>query len=397
MADDKQTERASDPRRSRKTLPNRTISPTSRSPMPTRPTPPCEARPPRRGSRSRSRSRRNGTRKRTAGCRPRCQRGEGARTGDERADRGLRHHRQRLHRRAGLARRLDRLALPAALRFGIGLRRAARRAEARPLAAGAGRTRTRGARAPIAAKPASSKPGSRPRKASPRSSISCRSPAGEDQVDLIRLVRGDKGRVRMHTEIVLRFDYGRGIPWVRAHLGGPSAVAGPNAVQFVTPVPLHGTKDLTTRRRVHGPGRRNRAVHDELVSLAPSRLPLSRPARPSARNRERVVRLVEPLHAEGAVARGDRALADHAEDADLSADRRHRRGGDDLAAGSARRRAQLGLPLLLDPRCDADPVRAAQLRLSRPRRAPGASGCCAPSPAIRRRCRSCTASPASAG
>jgi GH15 family glucan-1,4-alpha-glucosidase len=69
----------------------------------------------------------------------------------------------------------------------------------------------------------------------------------EDQIDLIRIVRGDKGRVRMHTDIVLRFNYGRGIPWVRAHLGGPSAVAGPNAVQFVTPVPLHGTKDLTTR------------------------------------------------------------------------------------------------------------------------------------------------------
>ena len=31
------------------------------------------------------------------------------------------------------------------------------------------------------------------------------------------------------------------------------------------------------------------------------------------------------------------------------------------------------------------------------RRAPGASGCCARSPAARRRCRSCTASPASGG
>ena len=57
---------------------------------------------------------------------------------DEHADRGLRHHRQRLHRRAGVARRLDRLAVPAALRFGIGVRRAARRAEARALAARAG-------------------------------------------------------------------------------------------------------------------------------------------------------------------------------------------------------------------------------------------------------------------
>ena len=51
----------------------------------------------------------------------------------------------------------------------------------------------------------------------------------EDQLELIRLVRGDKGCVRMRTEIVLRFDYGRGIPWVRARMGGPNAVAGPNA------------------------------------------------------------------------------------------------------------------------------------------------------------------------
>ena len=61
---------------------------------------------------------------------------------------------------------------------------------------------------------------------------------GEDQVDLIRLVYGEKGRVRMRTEIVLRFDYGRSIPWVRQHLGGPVAIAGPNAIQFITPVAM---------------------------------------------------------------------------------------------------------------------------------------------------------------
>ena len=69
---------------------------------------------------------------------------------------------------------------------------------------------------------------------------------GEDQVDLIRLVSGEKGRVRMRTEIVLRFDYAQSTPWVRGHLGGPLAVAGPNAVQFVSPVVLRGTPDLTT-------------------------------------------------------------------------------------------------------------------------------------------------------
>ena len=69
---------------------------------------------------------------------------------------------------------------------------------------------------------------------------------GENQVDLIRLVRGDRGRLAMRTEIVLRFDYGRGIPWVRQHLGGPIAVAGPNAIQFISPVRLRGTPELTT-------------------------------------------------------------------------------------------------------------------------------------------------------
>jgi GH15 family glucan-1,4-alpha-glucosidase len=69
---------------------------------------------------------------------------------------------------------------------------------------------------------------------------------GESQIDVVRLVRGDEGRVRMRTEIILRFEYGHSIPWVRSHLGGPIAVAGPNAVQFITPVQLRGTPELTT-------------------------------------------------------------------------------------------------------------------------------------------------------
>ncbi|MBV9825384.1 MAG: glycoside hydrolase family 15 protein [Alphaproteobacteria bacterium] len=69
---------------------------------------------------------------------------------------------------------------------------------------------------------------------------------GEDQVDIIRIVRGDEGTVAMHTDIVMRFDYGRGIPWVRHHFGGPRAIAGPHAVQFTTPVPLDGTPQMHT-------------------------------------------------------------------------------------------------------------------------------------------------------
>ena len=75
----------------------------------------------------------------------------------------------------------------------------------------------------------------------------------EEQIDLIRLVRGDKGRVPMRTELIMRFDHGRGIPWVRQHFGGPQAVAGPNALQFITSVELRGTPDSTIARRRHPP------------------------------------------------------------------------------------------------------------------------------------------------
>jgi GH15 family glucan-1,4-alpha-glucosidase len=64
--------------------------------------------------------------------------------------------------------------------------------------------------------------------------------------DIVRLVRGDRGRVRFHTELVLRFDYGRTVPWVnRLSDGTYRAIAGPDMVVVDTPVPLHG-KDLTT-------------------------------------------------------------------------------------------------------------------------------------------------------
>jgi GH15 family glucan-1,4-alpha-glucosidase len=64
--------------------------------------------------------------------------------------------------------------------------------------------------------------------------------------DIVRIVRGERGRVRMRTELVLRFDYGRSIPWVNhLHDGTFRAIAGPDMVLLYTPVPLCG-RDLTT-------------------------------------------------------------------------------------------------------------------------------------------------------
>src|SRR6476660_1459249 len=64
--------------------------------------------------------------------------------------------------------------------------------------------------------------------------------------DIVRLVRGERGRLRLRTELVLRFDYGRTIPWVtRTGEGALRAIAGPDMVLLHTPVPLEG-RNLTT-------------------------------------------------------------------------------------------------------------------------------------------------------
>jgi GH15 family glucan-1,4-alpha-glucosidase len=69
-------------------------------------------------------------------------------------------------------------------------------------------------------------------------------PRGENP-DLIRIVEGIRGEVAMQMELIIRFDYGRTIPWVRTAHGGLEAIAGPNGLILRTPVKTEG-KDLTT-------------------------------------------------------------------------------------------------------------------------------------------------------
>src|SRR5271163_4196545 len=66
-----------------------------------------------------------------------------------------------------------------------------------------------------------------------------------EQVDVIRIVKGIRGRVRMRTEMIFRFDYGRTLPWVRRREYGISAVSGPSAIALRTSIPLR-SEDYTT-------------------------------------------------------------------------------------------------------------------------------------------------------
>jgi GH15 family glucan-1,4-alpha-glucosidase len=58
--------------------------------------------------------------------------------------------------------------------------------------------------------------------------------------DIVRIVEGLRGEVEMSSELVIRFDYGSTIPWVRRIEDGRIAVAGPDGLCFRTPVENRG-------------------------------------------------------------------------------------------------------------------------------------------------------------
>jgi GH15 family glucan-1,4-alpha-glucosidase len=65
------------------------------------------------------------------------------------------------------------------------------------------------------------------------------SPRGH-AADVVRIVEGLSGRVSMRMDLVIRFDYGHVVPWVRRSDYGLTAVAGPDTLCLTTPVNVHG-------------------------------------------------------------------------------------------------------------------------------------------------------------
>ena len=186
---------------------------------------------------------------------------------------------------------------------------------------------------------------------------------------IVRLVRGVRGRVSMGTELILRFGYGAIVPWVtRLEDGGLRAIAGPDMMVLRTPVQLRGVDMTTVGTFV--------IYKDETIpfvlSYYPSHRPLHTSFDPTAalqRHRNVLARMVGQVPARGSVVGRRAAFDDHAQGAHLRADRRHGRGPDHVAAGAARRRAQLGLSLLLAARRHAGPAGRHERRLLR--RSPG--------------------------
>jgi GH15 family glucan-1,4-alpha-glucosidase len=71
-------------------------------------------------------------------------------------------------------------------------------------------------------------------------------PPRERSPDLARVVEGVSGEVRLQMELIVRFDYGSIVPWVRRVDGVWRAIGGPDAVSLWSTVPVHG-QDLTTQ------------------------------------------------------------------------------------------------------------------------------------------------------
>ncbi len=67
-------------------------------------------------------------------------------------------------------------------------------------------------------------------------------PRGEAP-DIVRIVEGLDGSVPMRSELVIRFDFGEVVPWVRRLDHARIATAGPDALCFRTPVEVRG-KDM---------------------------------------------------------------------------------------------------------------------------------------------------------
>ena len=79
-------------------------------------------------------------------------------------------------------------------------------------------------------------------------------PIWEGRSDVVRLVRGLRGRVAMRVEMTIRFDYGSMTPWLRHVEGRTIATAGPDSLELRTQIPRWGENFTTCAELEVGAG-----------------------------------------------------------------------------------------------------------------------------------------------
>src|SRR5260370_5489313 len=96
--------------------------------------------------------------------------------------------------------------------------------------------------------------------------------------DVVRLVRGVTGRVKLKMELVIRFGFGADIPWVkRTENGALLAICGQDMTVLRTPVETRGVALTTVADFEVSAGEPNPFV----LTYGPSHLPLPKPINPT--------------------------------------------------------------------------------------------------------------------
>lgn len=75
-------------------------------------------------------------------------------------------------------------------------------------------------------------------------------PPRDGSSNIVRIIEGRKGSVEFEIDLVIRFDYGRSVPWVsQDETGKLTAVAGPHRLTLESPVELTG-EDLHSKAKI---------------------------------------------------------------------------------------------------------------------------------------------------
>jgi GH15 family glucan-1,4-alpha-glucosidase len=98
-------------------------------------------------------------------------------------------------------------------------------------------------------------------------------PPSDGHRHVVRIVEGMEGRVEMELKLVIRFDCGMTIPWVKRSEEGLTAIGGPNALVLRSDVPTYGEDLSTVARFSVGQGERKSFV----LSWYPSHEPIPAP------------------------------------------------------------------------------------------------------------------------
>lgn len=101
-------------------------------------------------------------------------------------------------------------------------------------------------------------------------------PPQDDHSDLVRIVRGDRGHVRMRMELTIRFDYGLSIPWISA-VGERllHATAGPHRIVIYGGAALNHSRGIVCAEFTVGAGESVPFVIAYSPSHQPAALPVS--------------------------------------------------------------------------------------------------------------------------